>query len=85
MKKRFTNFEEVDKQLEILKLEREIQFRKMGLKVETLASAVSPSAIMKNGVSAVASAFRYSSGFKSIVFTALIRFIIKQITSKKSS
>ncbi|HUH25212.1 MAG TPA: DUF6327 family protein [Flavobacterium sp.] len=85
MKKRFTNFEDVDKQLEILKLEREIQLRKMGLKVEALTAVVTPGAMVKNGVSAFSSAFRHSSGLKSIVFTALIRFIIKQITSKKSS
>lgn len=84
MKKRFTSFEDVDKELEILKLEREIQMRKMGLRVENISDAISPSNLIKTGFSTFATSFKESSGLRSIIFTAVIRFIIKQIKTRKS-
>lgn len=82
MKMRYTNFEDVDKQLEILKLEREIQFRKLGLKLENTTSLVSPNSLMKTGFSTFTSAIKGTSSVKSIILTVLVRFIMKKFIRK---
>jgi hypothetical protein len=82
MKKRYTNFEEVDKQLEILKLEREIQFRKLGLKLENTSNIVSPSSLMKTGFSTLATTFKGTSSLKSVLLTVLVRFVMKKFTKR---
>lgn len=83
MKKIYTNFEEVDRQLEILKLEKEIQWRKLGIKLENSTALISPNSLMRNGFSTLTSAIKGTSSFKSILLTVAVRFIMKKITNRK--
>ncbi len=85
MKKSYTSFEEIDQQLEILKLEREIQIKKIGLGIENISSAITPGNLAKSGIMNLASTVQGSSGFKSALVTLFIRFIVKQLKRKKSS
>ena len=49
MKKYYTSYEEVDKELEILRLEREISIRKIGVNAEDITDHLSPDNLMKQG------------------------------------
>lgn len=82
MKKVYTNFRDIDRDLEILKLEREIQLRKLGMKLENSSDLVSPNNLMKTGVSSLTSVLKSSSGLKSVIITGLIRFIINKFIKK---
>lgn len=85
MKKSYTSFEEIDQQLEILKLEREIQMRKMGLGIENISSAITPGNLAKTGIMNLASTVQGSTNFKSALATLFIKFIVKQLKRKKSN
>lgn len=83
MKKMYTNFEDVDRDLEILKLEREIQLRKIGLHLEDSTSILSPSNLFKNGLSNVTSTLKSGSGLKSIIISFVVRMILKKFKLRK--
>lgn len=85
MKKSYTSFEEIDQQLEILKLEREIQIRKIGLGIENISSAITPGNLAKTGIMNLASTIQGSAGFKSALVSLFIKFIVKQLKRKKSN
>ncbi len=85
MKKEYTTFEEIDEDLEILKLEREIRIRKMGLSVERITNQLSPGNLAKKGISGIASTFQSSSGLKSAVITFIIKFIFNRLSKSKSN
>lgn len=79
MKKRFTNMEDVDRQLQILKLEREIQLRKMGMRLEDTTQLFAPNSLMKSGFSTLTSTLKGTSSVKSILLTIMVRFLMKKI------
>jgi len=85
MKKDYTTFDEIDRQLEILRLEREIQIRKLGLNVEQISDQLSPGNLAKKGIMNIASTFQTSSSFKSAIVTFLIKSIFNKLKKRKSN
>lgn len=58
MKIRYTSYEEVDKELEILRLEREISIRKIGNNAEEITSLFSPGQLLQQGLSSLGSSVK---------------------------
>ena len=84
MKKDYTTFDEIDRQLEILKLEREIQIRKLGLNIEQLSEQLSPGNLAKKSIMNIASTVQTSSSLKSTVIAFLIKYIFNRLKKRKS-
>lgn len=83
MKKNYTSYEEVDKELEILKLEREISIRKIGNDAQNITQLFSPSNLMQQGLTSFGSSIKNSKNVKSLVLTSVFKFLFNKIIKKK--
>lgn len=82
MKKYYTSYEEVDKELEILKLEREINLRKIGFNAEEIGNRFSPNNLMKLGLTSLGSSVKSSKGIKTLVLTTVFKFVFNKFFKK---
>ncbi|MBA5792085.1 hypothetical protein H1R17_04150 [Flavobacterium sp. xlx-214] len=82
MKKYYTSYEEVDKELEILKLEREINIRKIGNNAEDIVALFSPNTLLKQGLSSIGSSVKQSKGIKTLVLTTVFKFLFNKFFKK---
>ncbi|WLD23854.1 DUF6327 family protein [Flavobacterium dauae] len=83
MKKIYTSYEEVDKELEILKLEREISIRKIGNDAEEISQLFSPNKIIRQGLASLGSTVKNSNGIKTLVLSTVLKFLFNKFIKKK--
>lgn len=78
--KKYTSYVEIDRDLEILKLEREIQYKKVQLSVEKIKDDFSPS----NSVSFAGKLFKNTfSGTLGTVLRIAIPYVINWLINRK--
>ena len=82
MKIRYKTYEEVDKELEILRLEREISIRKIGNNAEDIAQLFSPSQLLQQGLASLGSSVKKSQGIKTLVLSTLFKFLFNKFIKK---
>jgi len=82
MKIRYKSYEEVDKELEILRLEREISIRKIGNNAEEISQLFSPSQLLRQGLTSLGSSVKKSQGIKTLVLSTLIKFLFNKFIKK---
>ena len=82
MKIRYKTYEEVDKELEILRLEREISIRKIGNNAEDIAQLFSPSQLLQQGLTSLGSTVKKSQGIKTLVLSTLFKFLFNKFIKK---
>ena len=82
MKKDFNNFEELNNELEILKLERELQWRKLTQTFSSTTEKLTPNNFAKTAVSSALSAFTPSAG-KSVIVSLILKFIINRLFKRQ--
>lgn len=75
MKIRYKSYEEVDKELEILRLEREISIRKIGNNAEDITQLFSPSNLLQQGLTSFGSSVKNSKGIKTLVLSTVFKFL----------
>ncbi len=83
MKKQYTTYEEVDKELEILRLEREISIRKIGNNAEDITHLFSPSNLLQQGLTSFGSSVKNSKGIKTLVVSTVLKFLFNKLIKKK--
>ncbi|MFY8189219.1 MAG: DUF6327 family protein [Flavobacterium sp.] len=77
---RYASYAEIDRDLEILQLEREIQKQKIGLEIQNTKSLFTPSYLFGEGIKFTTSSFSFN---QSTLFKWVIPLIIKYIFTKK--
>lgn len=82
MKIRYKTYEEVDKELEILRLEREISIRKIGNNAEEITSLFSPGQLLQQGLSSLGSSVKNSKGIKTLVLSTVLKFLFNKFIKK---
>lgn len=82
MKKHYKTYEEVDKELEILKLEREISIRKIGYNAEEITQLFSPNHLIQQGLASLGSTVRKSKGIKTLVLSTVFKFLFNKFFKK---
>lgn len=82
MKIRYKSYEEVDKELEILRLEREISIRKIGNNAEEISQLFSPSQLLRQGLTSLGSSVKKSQGIKTLVLSTLFKFLFNKFIKK---
>lgn len=82
MKKHYISYEDVDKELEILKLEREISIRKVGNDAQSIVKLFSPSNLMQQGLTSFGSSIKNSKNLKSLILTTVFKFLFNKIIKK---
>jgi len=83
MKIHYKSYDEIDKELEILRLEREISMRKMGINVEDTVQLFSPSYLLKQGLTTIGSSVKSSQGIKTLVISTIFKFLFNKFLKKK--
>ena len=83
MKTRYTSFEEIDRELEILKLEREISIRKIGNNAEDISQLFSPKQLLQQGLATFSGSVKSSKGIKTLVLTTVLKFLFNKFIKKK--
>ncbi len=82
MKIRYKTYEEVDKELEILRLEREISIRKIGNNAEEITSLFSPGQLLQQGLTSLGSSVKNSKGIKTLVLSTVLKFLFNKFIKK---
>ncbi|RRA95125.1 DUF6327 family protein [Paenimyroides viscosum] len=82
MKIRYKSYEEVDKELEILRLEREISIRKIGNNAEDITQLFSPSNLLQQGLTSFGSSVKNSKGIKTLVLSTVFKFLFNKFIKK---
>lgn len=86
MKTRYSTYQEIDRELEILKIQREIHIQKMLRSTKGIKHALAPSNIVKTSfanIGQLGSLFGRGKGLKTILISALIRFAINRFLKNK--
>jgi hypothetical protein len=78
--KKYSSYEQIELELKILKLEKELSFQKMIWNVQKVKEDLSPPALLQEVVGSYKSIF--SNSYKSIL-TSIIPMIIKFLSNKK--
>lgn len=79
-KKKYSSYAQIDNELEILKVEKEISYQKLVVSIEKAKDSLSFVNVVSNAVDTVKSTFFSSYG---TILRILIPIIIKWIRSKK--
>ena len=83
MKTRYTSYEEVNRELEILKLEREISIRKIGNNAEDITQLFSPKHLLQQGLTSLGDTVKSSKGIKTLVLSTVFKFLFNKFIKKK--
>lgn len=73
----YSSYEEIDKDLEILKLQKEIDAQKLSLTVEKTIDGVTPSGMVQNILGNAGSFLTRSGLLKNVILPFVINKIIK--------
>lgn len=76
-RKRYSSYEEIDRDLEILKLEKEIHFRKLSQSFMKTKDSLSPGQMIKNSLPTVA--VNVLSGLSGPIKGMALSFILKKL------
>lgn len=82
MKTRYTSYEEVNRELEILKLEREISIRKIGNNAEDITQLFSPKHLLQQGLTSLGGTVKSSKGIKTLVLSTVFKFLFNKFIKK---
>ncbi|MBW3518856.1 DUF6327 family protein [Flavobacterium sp. NKUCC04_CG] len=78
MKRQFNSIEEINRELEILDVQRELEFHRMVQSIDDLKEGFTPFKILKNTFGTVSSLLKNSTGVQTFLVTTLLKFIFKK-------
>ncbi|MCP1995178.1 DUF6327 family protein [Flavobacterium sp. HSC-61S13] len=78
MKKQFNSIEEINHELKILDVQRELEFHRVVQSIDDLKDAFTPMKIIRNTFGSVASIVSNSNGVQTFLLTTLLKFIFKR-------
>ena len=84
-KKIYTSFEQIDTDLEILSVEKEINYQKVVLGFQRTKEQFAPTGLVKNLFSTVKNVYSGISNTNNTVLSIAIPLVIKWILNKKRS
>ncbi|WP_313805845.1 DUF6327 family protein [Flavobacterium sp.] len=76
-KKIYTSYEEIDRDLEILKLQKDIDYKKLSLSVEKTVDSFTPGTMLQNVIGNVGNAINKYDLLQKIVLPFLVRRFMK--------
>lgn len=82
MKAKYSSYEEIERDLKILKIERELHFHKAFQSLDSLKEEFSPINLIRNAFSGAFSAFKGSGGIQTFLITSLFKFVFRKIFRK---
>jgi hypothetical protein len=84
MRKIYSSFEEINGDLQILKIKRELHYQKILSSADDLKEGLSPDRIIKNTFSLLIGQVRNSGGVQALLITSILKyFFIRKRSNKK--
>ena len=87
MKQRFNSYEEVNQQLEILKIERQISYHRLMKHTSSISDSFTLPNFLKLGIgtigNSIGNSIRNSNQFKVFIYTTLIKFVLRKVFKRK--
>lgn len=78
MRKSYSSFEQINHDLQILRIEREIHYQKINLAVEQLREETAPQNLIRNTLGSAGSLLKNSSGVQTLLFTSILKYFIRK-------
>lgn len=87
MKQSYNSYEEINRHLEILKIEREISFHRLMQSTSSISKNLTVPNLLKMGFGSIGStittSFGQSKQLKVFLFTTVLKFLIRRLFKRK--
>lgn len=78
MRKSYSSFEQINHDLQILRIEREIHYQKINLAVDQLREETAPQNLIRNALGSAGSLLKNSSGVQTLLVTSILKYFIRK-------
>ncbi|MBB1149274.1 MULTISPECIES: DUF6327 family protein [unclassified Myroides] len=78
MKKSYSSLEQINHDLHILRIEREIHYQKINLALDQLKEETSPEKLIKNTLGTAGSLLKNSGSIQTLIATSIFRFFMRR-------
>ncbi|WHT40815.1 MULTISPECIES: DUF6327 family protein [Myroides] len=78
MRKSYSSFEQINQDLQILRIEREIHYQKINLAFDELKEETAPQNLIKNTLGSAGSLLRNSGGIQTLLVTSILKYVIRK-------
>ncbi|MDR0224564.1 MAG: DUF6327 family protein [Myroides odoratus] len=78
MRKSYSSFEQINQDLQILRIEREIHYQKINLAFDELKEDVAPQNLIRNTLGSAGSLLRNSGGIQTLLVTSILKYFIRK-------
>lgn len=78
MRKSYSSFEQINHDLQILRIEREIHYQKINLAVDQLRNEIAPQNLIKKTLGSASSLVKNSGSVQTLLVTSILKFIIRK-------
>jgi len=78
MRKSYSSFEQINHDLQILRIEREIHYQKINLAVDQLREETAPQNLIRNTLGSAGSLLKNSSGVQTLLVTSMLKYFIRK-------
>ncbi|WP_413510941.1 DUF6327 family protein [Myroides odoratus] len=82
MRKSYSSFEQINHDLQILRIEKEIHYQKINLAVDQLKEEVAPGNLIRNALGSAGSLMTNSGGIKALFITSILKYFIRKKFTK---
>ncbi|RRJ90587.1 hypothetical protein EG240_08655 [Paenimyroides tangerinum] len=87
MKQSYNSYEEINRHLEILKIEREISFHRLMQSTSSISKSLTAPNLIKMGLGTIGTTISSSLGqskqLKVFLFTTVLKFLIRKLFKRK--
>ncbi|MGS4345892.1 DUF6327 family protein [Myroides odoratus] len=78
MRKSYSSIEQINRDLQILRIEREIHYQKINLAVDQLREEIAPQNLIKNTLGSAGSLLKNSGGIQTLLVTSILKYFIRK-------
>ncbi len=79
MKKNYSSLDQINNDLKILRLEKEIAYQKLHLAVDSLKEELTPNNLIRNSISSASSFVSNTSGnIKALAIASILKFLVNR-------
>lgn len=78
MRKSYSSLEQINHDLQILRIEREIHYQKVNLALDQLKEEASPEKLIKNTLGTAGSLLKNSGSIQTLIVTSIFRYFVRR-------
>ncbi|WP_410879128.1 DUF6327 family protein [Myroides sp. DW712] len=78
MRKSYSSIEQINRDLQILRLEKEIHYQRINQALEELRDEVAPENLLRNALGSAGSLLKNSGGIQTLLVTSILKYFIRK-------